>query len=94
MSDLRYALTLFITGVTPRSMRAVTNLRSFCESHLGGIYDLEIVDLYEHPERAQPANVVVSPTLVRHEPKPVRLLIGDMSDTARLAAVIKTENGT
>lgn len=91
MSDLRYALTLFITGVTPRSMRAVSNLRSFCEDQLAGMYALEIVDLYEHPQRAQPANIVVSPTLVRHEPKPVRLLIGDMSDTARLAAVIKVE---
>jgi len=93
VSDPPYALTLFITGVTPRSMRAVSNLRSFCESHLGGTYELEIVDLYEHPERAQPANVVVSPTLVRHEPKPVRLLFGDMSDTARLVAVIKAESG-
>jgi len=93
MSDLHYALTLFITGVTPRSMRAVTNLRSFCENHLDGTCDLEIVDLYEHPERAQPANVVVSPTLIRHQPKPVRLLIGDMSDTARLSAVVKAENG-
>lgn len=93
VSDLRYALTLFITGVTPRSMRAVANVRGFCESYLTDIYELEIVDLYEHPERAQPANVVVSPTLVRHEPKPVRLLIGDMSDTARLSAVIKAERG-
>jgi len=91
VSGAQYALTLFITGVTPRSMRAVANLRNFCEAQLGDDYDLEIVDLYEHPERAQPANVVVSPTLVRYQPKPVRLLIGDMSDTARLSAAIKTE---
>ena len=91
MSEVRYALTLFITGVTPRSLRAVANVRSFCESELAGVHELEIVDLYQHPERAQPANVVVAPTLVRHEPKPVRLLVGDMSDTERLCAVVKAE---
>jgi len=89
MSNVRYALTLFITGITPRSMRAVANVRAFCEGELDGGYALEIVDLYEHPERAQPANVVVSPTLVRSLPQPVRLLFGDMSDKKQLCAVLK-----
>jgi circadian clock protein KaiB len=89
MDDHRYALTLFVTGVTPRSLRAIANVRAFCESELAGLYDLEIVDLYEHPERAQPANVVVSPTLVRSSPEPVKLLFGDMSDKAQLNAVLK-----
>ncbi len=77
-----------MTGNTPRSLRAVANVRAYCESELGDGYDLEIVDLYEHPERAQPANVVVSPTLVRSLPKPVRLLFGDMSDKERLGALL------
>jgi circadian clock protein KaiB len=88
MGEGRCALTLFITGTTPRSMRAVANVRAYCEAELRGRYDLEIVDLYEHPERAQPANVVVSPTLVRAHPQPVRLLFGDMSDTKQLSAVL------
>ncbi len=89
MSTRRYGLTLFIAGATPRSMRAVANVRSFCDLELAGNYDLEIVDLYVTPERAQPANVLVAPTLVRYQPQPVRLLIGDMSDALRLAAVVK-----
>lgn len=89
MNELRYGLTLFITGSTPRSSRAVSNIRSFCDNELGGPYDLEIVDLYEHPERAEPANVVVSPTLVRYLPTPVRLLFGDMSDLDQLVKVVK-----
>jgi circadian clock protein KaiB len=88
MGEIHYALTLFITGSTPRSIRAVVNVRAYCESALNGSYDLEIVDLYEHPERAQPANVVVSPTLVRARPKPVRLLFGDMSDQKQLGAML------
>ncbi len=87
MSEIRYSLTLFVTGITPRSLRAVANVRAFCESELIGGYDLEIVDLYEHPERAQPSNVVVSPTLIRSIPRPVRLLFGDMSDRQRLISM-------
>jgi len=86
---MRCGLTLFITGSTPRSLRAVANIRRFCDEEIPDECDLEIVDLFEHPERAQPANVVVSPTLVRHAPKPVRILIGDMSDTAQLRNVVK-----
>ena len=89
MSDFRYGLTLFITGATPRSMRAVANVRDFCERELTDSYDLEIVDLYEHPERAQPANVIAAPTLVRDRPKPMKLLVGDMADAERLTATIK-----
>jgi circadian clock protein KaiB len=89
MSRPTYELTLFVTGMTPRSMRAVTNVRNFCDRELNGAYDLEIVDLYVHPDRAQPANVIVSPTLVRHEPKPVRIMVGDMSDDERLNATVK-----
>lgn len=84
-----YAMTLFITGATVRSGRAVANVRAFCEHELGGEYDLEVVDLYRTPERARLDQVVAAPTLVRHEPKPARRLIGDMSDRGRLHAVIK-----
>jgi circadian clock protein KaiB len=84
----RYGLTLFVTGATPRSLRAVANVQEFCGRELEGRYDLEIVDLYQDPGRAQPANVIVAPTLIRYEPKPVKLLVGDMSDTRRLHTTI------
>ncbi len=88
MKTSRYNLTLFITGTTPRSLRAISNVRDFCSRELADDYELEIVDLYEAPERAQPANVIVAPTLIRHQPRPLKLLVGDMSETARLRALI------
>jgi circadian clock protein KaiB len=88
MATLRYGLTLFVTGATPRSVLAVENVQAFCGRELEGSYDLEIVDLYEDPSRAQPANVIVAPTLIRYEPKPVKLMVGDMSDTQRLHSTI------
>jgi circadian clock protein KaiB len=91
MDEPHYALTLFVTGITPRSMRAVANVRAYCDAELSGRYDLEIVDLYEHPERAQPSNVIVSPTLVRANPRPVRLLVGDMSDKKHLISLLKID---
>ena len=88
MEAPQYALTLFITGTTPRSVKAVENVQAFCGCELEGRYELEIVDLYVNPDRAQPADVIVAPTLIRHEPKPVKLMVGDMSDTQRLHSTI------
>ncbi len=87
-TGLRYALTLFVTGATRRSQLAVLNLRSFCDQELAGRYDLEVVDLYQAPERARVAQIVAAPTLIRHDPKPARRVIGDMSDLSRLRAAI------
>jgi circadian clock protein KaiB len=89
VTAIHYGLTLFVTGATPRSMRAVANVRDFCDRELEGNYELDVVDLYHTPERAQPANVIVAPTLVRDYPRPVKLLVGDMSDTERLKNIIK-----
>lgn len=87
-AQAQYVMTLFVTGVTVRSGRAVANIRDFCERELGGDYELEVVDLYQTPERARSDQVVAAPTLVRHQPKPARRVIGDMSDRHRLQNVI------
>jgi circadian clock protein KaiB len=84
-----YAMTLFVTGATVRSGRAVANVRGFCEDELAGDYELEVVDLYRTPDRARLDEVVAAPTLIRREPKPARRVIGDMSDRRRLADAIK-----
>ena len=80
----RYLLRLYVTGTTPRSVRAIQNIRAICEEKLHGCYDLEVVDIYQHPERAKPEQVVVTPTLVRTLPLPVRRLIGDLSNAERV----------
>jgi circadian clock protein KaiB len=81
-----YRLKLFLTGTTPRSARAIRNLRAICEEYLPGRYDLEVVDIYQHPENVRTEQIIVTPTLVRQGPLPVRKLIGDLSDTARVLA--------
>jgi circadian clock protein KaiB len=80
-SSRHYSLRLFVTGATPRSARAIRNIRAICEDHLAGRYDLEVIDIYQCPERIQAEQIVVSPTLVKEQPFPPCRMIGDLSDT-------------
>jgi circadian clock protein KaiB len=82
----RYALCLFVTGASPRSASAIRAVRDICEERLSGNYDLEVVDIYLHPQRARDGQVIGAPTLVKSLPTPVRRIIGDMSDRLRLTA--------
>lgn len=88
-AESHYCFTLFVTGATPRSTRAVANVRRFCEQEFAHEYDLEVVDLYATPHRAQGEQVVAAPTLVRSHPKPQRRMIGDMSNGNRLKERMK-----
>jgi circadian clock protein KaiB len=79
-----YVLRLYVTGLTPRSTRAIGVVRAVCEEHLAGRFELEIIDVYQQPGRITSDQVVAIPTLVRCHPLPQRLIIGDMSDKQRL----------
>ena len=72
--DSEYVLRLYVAGSTPRSSRAITNLKTICETHLKDRYALTVVDLYEEKERAQDDDIEVAPTLIRQSPLPVRRL--------------------
>ena len=80
----RYHLRLYITGSTPRSTRAVENLRRICERHIPQRYDIEIIDIYADPEAARAGQIIAAPTLVRVMPEPVRRVIGDLADEDRV----------
>ena len=81
-----FQLRLFITGSTPRSTRAVESVRRMCEGHLAGCYELEVIDVYQHPEATRDYQIVATPTLVKVSPAPLRRFIGDLSDTSRILA--------
>jgi circadian clock protein KaiB len=80
----RYVLRLYVTGLTKRSMRAIANLRLICESRLRGRYELEVVDIYQHPHLARDEQIVAAPTLIRKLPLPLRSMVGDLSDEKRV----------
>lgn len=80
----RYLMCLYVTGSGRSSMRAITNTRKICEEYLDGRYDLEIVDITQHPELAIVEQVIAAPTLIKMSPLPVRRFIGDMSRADRI----------
>lgn len=75
-----YLLRLYVTGRTPNSLRAMENLHRICETQLERRYRVEVIDVLEHPELAEAAKILATPTLVKQLPEPVRKIIGDLSD--------------
>jgi len=80
----RYSLRLYITGMTPRSAQAIENIRTLCEAHLKGRYELEIVDIYQRPSLAKGEQIIAVPTLIKKLPLPLRRLVGDLSNEERV----------
>jgi circadian clock protein KaiB len=80
----RWQLRLYVAGQTAKSVAAFNNLKSLCEQHLAGKYEIEVVDLLENPQLARGDQIVAIPTLVRKLPEPIRKIIGDLSNTERV----------
>ena len=80
----RYVLRLFVSGMTTRSTAALATIKALCEHELQGRYELDVIDIYQHPQSAVEEQIVAVPTLVRQLPEPLRRVIGDLSDEGRL----------
>ena len=79
-----YILRLFVTGASPGSVRAITNLQKILEEHLKDKYQLDIIDVHQQPEFVQSDDVTAVPVLIKLSPAPKRRLVGDMSDTEKV----------
>lgn len=80
----KYLLKLYITGHTPRSERAIRNLRRICEEELSGKYEMRVSDILEQPQLAEDEKILATPTLIKALPPPLRRIIGDLSDTEKV----------
>jgi len=76
-----WQLRLYVTDSTSRSLTAFSNLKKFCESHLKGRYRITVIDLVKRPHLAKGDQILAIPTVVRRLPKPVRTIIGNLSNT-------------
>ena len=79
-----WQLRLYVMDQTPKSVTAFLNLKKFCESHLRGRYRIEVIDLVEKPHLAKGYQILAIPTVVRKLPRPMRTIIGSLSDTERV----------
>jgi circadian clock protein KaiB len=76
----KFKLRLYITGKTPKSDRAIANLKEICEKELEGLYELKIIDVLDHPQLAEDEKILATPTLIKSLPPPLRRIIGDLSN--------------
>ena len=84
VNDEPYLLKLFVTGASPNSIRAISNIKNICESKLEGRYELEIIDVYQQPLMAESEQIIALPLLIKKMPLPERRFIGDLSDTEKV----------
>jgi len=84
LKKANYVLRLYVAGTTPKSIRAIENIKHICEEFLKGRYDLEVIDIYQQPVLAKGDQIIAVPTLIKKLPLPLRKYIGDMSVTQRI----------
>ena len=89
-----FLLKLYVAGQTPRAEAAIANLRRICEQELDGRYELEIIDVLDHPELAEDARILATPTLIKQLPPPLRRVIGDLSDTEKVLLGLELAQGS
>lgn len=92
MTMSRLLLRLYVAGDAPNSVAARANLRRILEPYGAGAYSVEVVDCLRQPMRALQEGVLVTPTLVRLEPEPMRTIIGSLSDAARVLETLGLES--
>jgi circadian clock protein KaiB len=81
---VKYVLRLYIAGVSPRSSQAVQNIKRICDEHLEGRYDLQVIDILQHPVLAAGEQILAAPTLIKKLPPPLRRFIGNMANVEKI----------
>ncbi len=83
-AQAHYVLVLYVTGNTTKSTQAISVVRSLCEQHLPGRYELDVVDIYQSPARLAADQIVAAPTLLKKEPYPAQRLVGNLDNRERV----------
>jgi circadian clock protein KaiB len=90
----QYVLRLYVTGKTSKAEVAIANLRRICDDELQGKYELQIIDVLEHPQLAEDEKVLATPTLIKSLPPPLRRVIGDLSDKHKVLLGLEVRSDT
>lgn len=79
-SEQKMMLQLYVSGMSPKSMEAIENIKHLCDRYLKDAFELEIIDIYKFPEMAAEHQIIFSPSLIKNLPKPKKILIGNLSN--------------
>ena len=88
VAEGKLVLQLFVSGMSPKSMEAIENIKKLCDEHLSDAFELEIVDIYKKPELASAESIVFSPSLIKKLPLPKKVLIGTLADREKVVKAL------
>ncbi len=88
VSEPRWALTLYVSGASPRSAEAIVAIRRICDEDLAGLADLTVVNAADHPALVKRDHILALPTLVKFTPGPLRHLVGNLTDLERVRSAL------
>ena len=83
-STKEYVFLLFVSANSILSIRAIKNCRAILEERLKDRYSLEVIDIYEHPDRVIQEQIITTPILIKKHPQPEIKITGDLSETAKV----------
>jgi circadian clock protein KaiB len=75
----RFTFRLYVSGDGPNSRQATANLRSLCNELLPDRHEIEVINVLREPKRALDDGVLLTPTLVKLSPAPVRRIVGTLN---------------
>ena len=76
-----FKFRIYVAGDVQNSAKAVANLTAICREHLEDRHEIEVVDVLLEPRRALADRILMTPTLVKYWPAPVRRIVGTLSQT-------------
>ncbi len=79
-----YLLRLYVIGQSKRSREAVRNLKDILDEYCKSQYSLEVIDLLQNPLMAGYDKILITPTVIKLLPPPIRRMTGDLSDRTKV----------
>ena len=76
-----FKFRLYVAGDAQNSTQAIANLAALCRTHLRDRHEIEVVDVFRQQKRALADGILMTPTLIKLAPAPIRKIIGTLSQT-------------
>jgi circadian clock protein KaiB len=75
-----FEFRLYVVGSGINCEQAKANLVEICDKYLPNRHRIEIIDIYRNPDRAIADGVLLTPTVIKVAPLPVRHILGSLAD--------------
>ena len=87
----KYKFILFVSGMSIKSVKAIENINKICDNQLKGKCELQIIDVTNQPHLARQHQIIGLPTLIKSEPAPARMILGDLSETEKVLRILNID---